>query len=689
MTKTTPDNLAIDCCVKIEAAAPASLNAADGEATLPRFSMVAYTGEPLRVMGFAYPVVVNLDGMSIPAQNRPVRFQHSAFEGVGHTERIAIERGSLIAEGVVSRETAAAREIVASGKRGFPWQASIGASIEEIEFIKRGVTATINGRKHVGPVYIAHKTTLNEISFVDLGADQQTRARIAAQHQQENPSMPEENTNPAAEETPKQTVPTNEPQPSQQTPPPARNNGTLTASDPASEIEQMTARARAETERRQRIQEMTAEVLAQRPELADDLGKLAHAALEAGWKPDKLQLEMLRVTRSYGGIGGPRRQDAPIEGEIIEAALCIAGGLETQTLEAQFNEQTLDAASRKYRHGLGLCETLLIFAQANGYRGYGRSDLKGLLQFAFSDLQASGFSTLSLPGILSNVANKFLRAGFEAVESTWRDVAAIRSVRDFKQVSSYTLTGGFVYEELPPGGELKHATVGEAAYTNQAKTYGRMFGIDRRDLINDDLDALTAVPRRLGRGGALKLNDVFWSVFLNNALFFVAANNNYAEGANTSLGIDSLTQAEQLFLDQTDPDGHPLAVAPVILLVPNALYVPATQIMNSTELRDPSSTKKTPVSNPHSGKFRPVRSSYLSNPKYTGNSGKAWYLLADPNDMPVIEVAFLNGQQQPTVESADADFNSLGIQMRGYHDFGVALQEPRGGVKMKGEAGLS
>lgn len=26
-----------------------------------------------------------------------------------------------------------------------------------------------------------------------------------------------------------------------------------------------------------------------------------------------------------------------------------------------------------------------------------------------------------------------------------------------------------------------------------------------------------------------------------------------------------------------------------------------------------------------------------------------------------------------------------GIQMRGYHDFGVALQNPRGGVKSKGE----
>jgi hypothetical protein len=79
-------------------------------------------------------------------------------------------------------------------------------------------------------------------------------------------------------------------------------------------------------------------------------------------------------------------------------------------------------------------------------------------------------------------------------------------------------------------------------------------------------------------------------------------------------------------------------------------------------------------------------SRYLSNSYYTGASSKAWYLLADPNDLPVIEVAFLNGQESPTIETADADFSVLGIQMRGFHDFGVSLQDPRGGCKSKGEA---
>ena len=51
-----------------------------------------------------------------------------------------------------------------------------------------------------------------------------------------------------------------------------------------------------------------------------------------------------------------------------------------------------------------------------------------------------------------------------------------------------------------------------------------------------------------------------------------------------------------------------------------------------------------------------------------------------------IVVGFLNGQQTPTVESAQADFNTLGVQMRGYQDFGVALKDYRAGALSKGAA---
>jgi hypothetical protein len=139
-------------------------------------------------------------------------------------------------------------------------------------------------------------------------------------------------------------------------------------------------------------------------------------------------------------------------------------------------------------------------------------------------------------------------------------------------------------------------------------------------------------------------------------------------------------------MDQVDTDGKPIGIMPQVILVPTALSAMGTQLFKSLEIRDTTANTKFPVANPHQGKFRTEVSRYLGNTKYTGNSTKAWYLLADPNDLPVIEVAFLNGNESPTIETADADFSVLGVQMRGYHDFGVALQDPRGGVKSKGEA---
>jgi hypothetical protein len=124
---------------------------------------------------------------------------------------------------------------------------------------------------------------------------------------------------------------------------------------------------------------------------------------------------------------------------------------------------------------------------------------------------------------------------------------------------------------------------------------------------------------------------------------------------------------------------------PAIVLIPTGLSAMASQLYKSLEIRDTTANTKFPVANPHQGKFRAEVSRYLGNALYPGFSAKAWFLLSDPNDLPVIEVAFLNGQESPTIETSEADFNVLGIQMRGYHDFGVALQDQRGGIKSKGE----
>ncbi|MCY2924686.1 MAG: hypothetical protein NT031_04485, partial [Planctomycetota bacterium] len=153
------------------AAAPASGAEGGGQPRMARFSMVAYTGGTMRIAGWRLPVVVDLAGLAIPSQSRSVRFSHDAGSGVGHTDSIAVREGRLMATGVVSRDTPAAREVVTAAKNGFPWQASIGAGIEQFETVREGQTVTVNGREFKGPVNVVRKATLGEISFVDLGAD--------------------------------------------------------------------------------------------------------------------------------------------------------------------------------------------------------------------------------------------------------------------------------------------------------------------------------------------------------------------------------------------------------------------------------------------------------------------------------------------------------------------------------------
>jgi len=175
--------------------------------------MVAYTGGPMRVAGWRYPVVVDLAGMAIPSQNRPIRFGHDAASGVGHTDQIRMEDGQLLAAGVVSRDTAAAKEVVVSARNGFPWQASIATSVDEFEFVKENQHATVNGREFPGPLNVVRKSVLGEISFVDLGADGQTSAVVAAQNS--TTSQHEEfqamETTVTSPETPITTVPAKEP----------------------------------------------------------------------------------------------------------------------------------------------------------------------------------------------------------------------------------------------------------------------------------------------------------------------------------------------------------------------------------------------------------------------------------------------------------------------------------------------
>jgi hypothetical protein len=170
----------LTCPVKLRAEMAVGVATSEG-GVIPPFEMVAYTGGLLRVAGFSLPVVVDLSGLTGTEKPLPILLDHDKSQRVGHADRILNDGQSLKAAGLISGSGAAAEEVRQNVRKKFPWQASIGAEILEAREYGPGEVVAANGRTFTGPVILATRSRLREISFVAVGADDQTSVRVAAQ----------------------------------------------------------------------------------------------------------------------------------------------------------------------------------------------------------------------------------------------------------------------------------------------------------------------------------------------------------------------------------------------------------------------------------------------------------------------------------------------------------------------------
>lgn len=702
----------------IEAEAPVDFRfleaTAEGEAgenpgkQLRRFSMTAYTGGKLLLAGFAFPVIVDLSGLKVSSKSRPILRDHDSSRIVGHTETIEVNAGSIKLAGVISGANDHAREVTDSGDNGFPWQSSIGAVAQRIVFVDRGESVEVNGRRFSGPLYVARQSTLREVSFVALGADDQTIAQLVARHShptsQQIEAVPmefevwvqakgfdpnglsepqsaslrawwtQESATPESDESPESLTEPPVTASSANSAPAGPASTNPTPQPPLSPVDQLRAQWAAERRRISRITEICG---GQHPDIEAQ-------AVEEGWDATQTELAVLRAARPKTP---PIHGTPPVaSARILEAAVWMSAKIAEQDCLKKFGEQTLEAAHPLRQ--IGFRELVAECARLEGHDvprvfGEGRATID------------AGFATVSLPGILESVMNRTMLAAYEATPIAAFQLCAIGSVSDFKEVTRFRLLGTGGFEKVSPTGELKAGALSEQAFKNKADTFGQYLILSRQDIVNDDLDAFLDLPRQMGRSGAESIDDLFFTLFLSNpGSFFSAGNSNYLEGAETAFGPDSLTVAKTQFRKQKAGPGtkakdqKPINVRPKFLVVPVELETEAELLMGSAQLMiDASGTKtKIPVDNPHRNKYEVVSMPHLSDAYYAGASAKAWYLFADPALVPAFEIVFLNGRRTPVIERVDSAPNSLGMGFRSYIDFGVREQDPRGAVKVKGEA---
>jgi hypothetical protein len=639
-------------------------SAEGGAKPLRRFEMVAYTGAAMELAGWDAPVVIDLAGLAIRGTARPILKDHSPSMIVGHTESVGVEAGRLRVSGILSGSGRVAGEIAESSRNGFPWQASVGAKATRVELVKKGQTAAANGRMFEGPVHVVRASTLSEISFVALGADDDTSARVAAIAPAPAPgSGGDEDENDMDNLKDDTTSPVH-----------AGASAIDGRSDP---IAALRTQAAAEVHRLAALRT----VCSGHPDIE------ARAIVE-GWSTEKAELAVLRAARPAPGIAGPFAGSGrqPLTSRVLEAAACLSAGVSEKRLLRDFGEQTLDAAHPL--RAIGLKDLAANCARLEG------KDVPHVFGDGAATIQAA-FTTLSLPTILEGTMQRTMLEAYEAVPVVAFDVCRVGSVKDFREVTRVRLLGAGRWERVAQDGELQSGKLSEQTFKNQAETRGILITLTRQDIINDDLGAFLDLPRQVGMDGAATIDDEFFRLLLSNpGSFFSVGNANLLSGVDTAFGVDSLSTAKTAFQKiKIGPgaeakDQKPINIRPTRLLVPVEVETDAQILLGSAQIQLDGATAKTklPVDNPHRGRYGLSVAPHLSDTFYSGNSAKAWYLFADPRLVAAFEIVFLNGRQQPTIERTPTPANTLGVSWAAYIDFGVREQDPRGAIKVKGEA---
>ena len=387
-----------------------------------------------------------------------------------------------------------------------------------------------------------------------------------------------------------------------------------------------------------------------------------------------LQLRLIRESRPTGpAIHGSSRGAVASSPLILEAALLKHMGRESLGVKT-LGPDVMQA-------GADLRATSLVDIVRSGLQMQGR-ELPGTKD----GILRAGVSTINVPGILGNVGNKLLLDAYTAFPSVARIVARRLSANDFKQHTGYRLTGDAIFERIPAEGKIPSGTLDEASFSFAVATYARMFGLSRKSLVNDDLGAFDSVTSMLGRGAAQALEDLFWTLVLaNTGSFFAGGNSNYIEGATSALGLEGLGLAVTAMRKMVDSQGKPISVTPKYLVVPPELEALADSLFASENVIVSGDTDVSlPGGNSYRNKYMPLVAAHLSNDGYPGHSATGWYLFGPGDDVAAFGIGYLNDAQAPTIESANADFDELGIQFRGYHDFGVCQIDTHGAVLSKG-----
>ena len=294
---------------------------------------------------------------------------------------------------------------------------------------------------------------------------------------------------------------------------------------------------------------------------------------------------------------------------------------------------------------------------------------------ASSIIERALHTTADFPLILGESINRTLREAYRAAPSGLKRVGRQTTAKDFRDKHRLALSEAPRLEKVNEAGEFKSGTLAETKESYRLATYGRIIGVSRQAIVNDDLSAFADLARRMGQAAAATEAQLLVELILSaggagptmsdgNTLFH-AQHKNLAAGAGKggAPSVATLTVGRTALRRQVGLTGELIEMEPKYLLVPPELETSTEQVLTGLH-----PTKSDDV-NPFSSKL-----SLVVEPRLT--DAKRWYMTADPAISDGLEYAYLEGQEGVQLET-QYGFDVDGIRIRARLDFGAGFVDWR------------
>ena len=315
-------------------------------------------------------------------------------------------------------------------------------------------------------------------------------------------------------------------------------------------------------------------------------------------------------------------------------------------------------------------------------------------------------TTSDFPYLFGDILDRQVLASYRETTATYRNYVKMGRVRDFRTVKRFSTYGADqVLDAVKEKEEYKTGKVEEnSPYSYAVSKYGRKLGLSWETMVNDDMEALTDMPQRLGRAARRSEAKFVTQLHVDasgpHASFYTAGNKNIVTG-NPALSVAGLTAALEKLTEQVDEGGEPIVVDMVELVVPPSLEVTARNILNALtiELAEEGGTanQKITAANWMKTKFNLNVDAYIPIVASTANGKTSWFLFANPDSgRPALELGHLIGHEEPEIfmklpnatrvggSAEDFDFDTDTREYKVRHVFGGSRLDPKMTVASNG-----